>query len=1234
MKIRLLITTGGARLSALLQTAGRVLLLLAAIGLTPLTLPAQTNFVTIGSAKAHPTQILAKYKDQVVLAASGDVLRQAGSQILHRFPQMPQLALLEATDGATGGTELAQRNRLIQRINDLKRTGLFEYVEPDYLLTADLTPTDAAFVDGSLWGLKNTGQNGGVAGADIAAPAAWDLTTGSTNVIVAVIDTGIRYTHKDLASQMWINPGETGLDAQGKNKATNGIDDDQDGYKDNVYGINAITGSGNPMDDNDHGTHVAGTIGAAANDGNPHVGVTWRVSLMACKFLAAGGSGSTSDAIKCINFAVSKGARILNNSWGGGGYSQALYDSINAARTKGVLFLAAAGNNGTDNDASPHYPSNYNLDNIISVAALTRSDELASFSNFGRNSVDLGAPGQAIFSSIAASDTSYDYFSGTSMATPHVSGVAALILSRFPAADLTELRERIYLGTVPIPALAGVCATGGRLNAYNSLTVSGSGVLQVSVDPPSGSTLLASSSQPIYVSVTDLFGVPNATVTGSIAGGGSLTFLNNGTPPDAAASNGVYSALFAVPAATNPVTLTLTVSAPGKVGSTNIVTYSVLPPPPNDAFTNATKVPSDGRLYLANNRFATIEAGEPKPAGVVGTAGSLWWAWTPISNTNVFVDTTGSSIDTVLAVYTGSNLATLIPVAATNDVGFEKQGYVSFSAQGGTAYRITVASSSTNSMGSLQLRVTPGGQPDTTPPGVLVNTPLNGTSVATNLISVTGTASDLAPNVTGVSEVLLSVNGAIAYSASGTTNWVAPVLLKSGPNTVVVTALDAAGNASPSVTLQVTYLVINPANDLFVNAIALPGAAGNVTGISTTNATREVGEPNHAGNAGGKSAWWTFQPSADGVLALSTTNSTFDTLLGVYIGNTVSALTNIASNDDAYADAPGGFSRLTAAVRSNQVYRIAVDGYDGVSGLVSLHYSFTPSAVFRLTVVGAAGGAVLPASGDFASNSVVQLTATPDAYYAFSAWGGDVVSAVNPLSVVIRSNLTVTAVFAPVVFTDGFESGNLLQLGWTTSGNPPWLVTSVVTAAGQWAARSGPMTDNQVSQQVSSLILTTNCSAGNGSFDYRVSSEPIFDYLKFSVDGVEQQRWSGEVGWANYVIPLPAGTHTLRWDYVKDASVSAGLDAAFLDNVNLPFGIPINETTPAVLQMVRELDGSLHLQVLGQTNQQYVIQGATSLTPPTIWQNLSTNIATGGVIQYVDPGTGTNPIRFYRAVVP
>ena len=1201
----------------------RAALLTVLASLAALPLAAQTNFISLGNnLEAHPTRILAKYKRQFVPEANSNVLQAAGSRLKQHFGRLPQLVVLDDTDPAPGGNAAARRTRLINRINDLKRTGLFEYVEPDYLVQADVVPNDQAFTDGTLWGLRNQGQNGGVAGADIAAPQAWDLTTGSTNVIVAVIDTGIRYTHRDLTNQMWRNPGESG-----GGKENNGIDDDMDGYVDNVFGINAITGSGNPFDDHNHGTHVGGTIGAAANDGNPHVGVAWRVRLMACKFLGASGGGSTSDAIECINFAVSKGAKILNNSWGGGGYSQALYDAIDDARTQGVLFVAAAGNNGSDNDQGPHYPSNYDLDNVVSVAALTRNDQLAGFSNYGRDSVDVGAPGQTIYSSTAASDTSYANFDGTSMATPHVAGVAALIMSLYPAADLTEVRERIYLGTVPIPALTGRCTTGGRLNAFNSLSVSGSGILQVSVNPPSGSAILASSSQPIYVTVTDLFAVPNAAVSGSVSNGATLTFLNDGMPPDAVASNGVYSASFSVPAATNPVTITISANAPGKVGSTNVITYNVVPPPPNDYFTNATKVPSGGGLYLANNRFATMEAGEPQHAGVTTVAGSLWWAWTPLNNTNVFVDTTGSGIDTVLAVYTGNTLVSLVPVAATNNIGLKKQAYVSFNATGGTAYRIAVASADTNSMGSLQLRVTPGGQLDTTPPQVLVTSPFSGITVTTNLVFVTGTAADLAPNVTGVSEVLVSVNGAIASSANGTTNWTSPAFLSPGLNTVVATALDAAGNASAPATIQVNYFPNNPPNDIFASAIVLPGTSGSNI-VSTLNATKEFWEPNHAGNSGGKSAWWTFTSAVDGVLTLGTTNSNFDTLLGLYTGNQVNALTPIASNDDAYDGVPGGYSGLRSAVRSNVVYRIAVDGYGGVSGTNAvLHYSFTPATVYHLTINVTGGGTTSPTSLDVASDDTVVVTALANPGATFNLWDGLVVSVNNPVSVQITGDSTLTAQFLPVSFTDGFESGNLTALNWMGGGNQPWLVQNTNVAAGVFAARSGVITNSQTS----SLFLAGNFHAGMGSFDVRASSEPTWDVLIFRVDGVTQQTWSGEIGWTSYAFPLAAGPHTLEWRYAKDANNSVGADAAFLDNVNLPIVVAPNAAAPARLTPRRLTDGGLLIELTGQTNQLYLLQASTNLTT---WQTIATNVATGGFLQVVDPASTTLPLRFYRAVVP
>ncbi|HKQ50422.1 MAG TPA: S8 family serine peptidase [Phycisphaerae bacterium] len=266
-------------------------------------------------------------------------------------------------------------------------------VEPNYVVRILTTPNDPRFSE--MWSLSNTGQTGGVSDADIDAPEAWDITTGSTPAIVAVVDTGIDYLHPDLVDNMWKNPGETG-----GGKETNGIDDDGNGYVDDVHGYDFFQNDSDPSDAHSHGTHVAGTIGAHGNNGLGVTGVNWQCRLMACRFLNAGGSGSTADAIEAINYAVANGAKVLNNSWGGGGYSASLEAAIANARDQGVLFVAAAGNAASDIDTVPTYPASYNVSNIIAVAATTNTDSLASFSNFGDLSVHLGAPGVSVLSSI------------------------------------------------------------------------------------------------------------------------------------------------------------------------------------------------------------------------------------------------------------------------------------------------------------------------------------------------------------------------------------------------------------------------------------------------------------------------------------------------------------------------------------------------------------------------------------------------------------------------------------------------------------------------------------------------------------------------------------------------------------------------------------------------------------------------------------------------------------------
>lgn len=337
------------------------------------------------------------------------------------------------------------------------------YAQPDYTVYIAATPTDSMFT--SQWGLNNTGQSGGTANVDINAPEAWNIATGSAATIVAVIDTGVDYTHTDLASNIWANPGEV---------AGNGKDDDGNGYVDDIRGWNFVSNNNNPMDDNGHGTHVSGIIGARANNGGV-VGVNWNVKIMPLKFLDASGSGSLSNAIKALNYAVAKGARISNNSWGGGGYDSALNNAINNARSQGHIFVAAAGNGGADgigdnNDITPSYPASYNLDNVISVAAVDRYGNLASFSNYGATSVDLAAPGVSILSTVRSGG--YATYSGTSMATPFVAGVAALVWSQNPMWSYSQVRQRLLDTVSPLASLAGKTATGGMVNAFAAVNSS------------------------------------------------------------------------------------------------------------------------------------------------------------------------------------------------------------------------------------------------------------------------------------------------------------------------------------------------------------------------------------------------------------------------------------------------------------------------------------------------------------------------------------------------------------------------------------------------------------------------------------------------------------------------------------------------------------------------------------------------------------------------------------------
>jgi subtilisin family serine protease len=419
-----------------------------------LALPGSGFSEGLGKPGYVPGEILVKFRSGVSKSNRNTAHSSHGCKLVRRFKRV-QIDHVKTPDGWTV-EEAVAAYRLRPDV---------EYAEPNYYRYAGATfPNDPDF--GDLWGLDNIGQAGGTPDADIDCPEAWDTQTGDPNVIVAVVDSGADLDHEDLVDNIWRNMGE---DWVGGIPGNNGVDDDGNGKTDDYYGWNFIKDDNDPDDDNDHGTHCSGTIGAVGNNGIGISGVNWQASIMALKFLDKNGDGTAADEIKAIEYAIDNGAQVISASFSGYYYSQAEYDAIWDAGDAGILFVAAAGNDGDDIDllTEREYPASYNLANIIAVAATDRNDALASFSNYGVTSVDVAAPGVYILSTTA--DDGYAFWNGTSMATPHVAGLAALIWAENPGFTYSEVKDRILNGVDVIPGLMGVVGMAGRINANNSI---------------------------------------------------------------------------------------------------------------------------------------------------------------------------------------------------------------------------------------------------------------------------------------------------------------------------------------------------------------------------------------------------------------------------------------------------------------------------------------------------------------------------------------------------------------------------------------------------------------------------------------------------------------------------------------------------------------------------------------------------------------------------------------------
>ncbi len=391
-----------------------------------------------------PGEIIIKFHENVSSQGKESLLVPVGGQKLRNFDGIKAEQWRVSTDVEAAIAELENDPRVA-------------YAQPNYIVHIIGIPDDTRFSD--LWGMHNTGQTGGTVDADIDAVEAWDVFTGSSDVLVAVIDSGVDYNHPDLVDNAWTNPGEI---------AGNGLDDDNNGFVDDMHGYDFYNDDADPMDDNGHGSHCSGTIGGTGNNGLGVTGVSWDVSIMGLKFLSAGGTGNTADAIACVEYATAQGVDIMSNSWGGGPYDAALEAAIEAAYQAGIFFVAAAGNSGTDNDSGAHYPSNYEVPNVISVMATDHTDVRVNepgwwASNYGLTSVDIAAPGLHIWSTTPGSN--YSDYSGTSMATPHVAGALALLRGRFPNIGVDDgINLLMTVGNDPLASLDGLCVSGSRLN--------------------------------------------------------------------------------------------------------------------------------------------------------------------------------------------------------------------------------------------------------------------------------------------------------------------------------------------------------------------------------------------------------------------------------------------------------------------------------------------------------------------------------------------------------------------------------------------------------------------------------------------------------------------------------------------------------------------------------------------------------------------------------------------------
>lgn len=980
---------------------------------------------------------------------------------------------------------------------------LIAYSEPDSIVrAAATTPNDPRFPT-EQWGLQNTGQEGGSSGFDMDAPEGWDLRREATNVIVAVVDSGVRYTHEDLAQNMWRNPGET---------PGNNLDDDKNGWIDDVHGINAIDETGNPDDDvpdpvlgiGGHGTSVAGIIGAVGNNGRGIAGVAWKVQIMALKWFNNQGAGALSDAIQCLDYARSHGATIVNASWQQGGLlsgtvNQSMMDALGRLKQAGILFVSSAGNDGANNDLVAHYPSNYPFDNMVAVAAGTRSGVLSRQSNFGERLVDVVAPGEAVVSTSSKSDTEYVVVSGTSFAAPHVSGLLALLKAQYPSSDHRALINRLLTGATRKDRLVGKVRSGAFVNLLNALRASN--VLEfpeiTSLSLP-GQTLSSQEEVSILqgtnVALTAAVnGTPPFSFAwrkdGKVISGATGSSLN--IPSFAASDIGEYQLAVtnAAGAATFSLKLLGVVSKPEVAAAVNATNRTFLSSG-NALWEGQGTVTRDGLSAGASGKITARQATLAVTTVTGPGRASFMWKVSSERNNDVLeclidgvrIDAISGEVDWTRKEFQISPGSHEIRWRYIKDSSLSKgadKGYLdlfAFTPDAKSPPAITVQPNSQNVLEGSPVFlsvVATGASPlsyQWLKDGINIS---NARSNRLDLAAVTRAAE-------GRYSVIVSNEAGVVVSTTARLT-VTPVILAPRITTQpIASSVDAGGRAQFSVAASGT-----PPFQYQWQKAGLPlGGQTNATLSLTNLAVSDAGSYRVVvSNSAGQDV------SASATL----------TVVQVQLAPAI-------SKQPAGQTLPAG-DRLELAV---EVKGLGPFTYQWSRNGQPLTAETKPELVRVATQPEEAGNYQVRVSSPF----------------------GTTLSAVAPV-IVTRSS-------PPLA-----QAVNDTKFVWATAGDAPWFRQTRTSFDGVDALQSGGITHLQFSELTAQAI-----GPGQVSFWWKVSSEFGYDYLDLYVDGVWVDGISGDNDWEEILWNLGDGSHTISWVYSKDGDFSEGGDAAWVDQVS------------------------------------------------------------------------------------